>query len=313
MTSVQHVSKLEEVRLDKPALVSIGVFDGVHLGHQALIKKLVEEAAAQDKQAVVLTFHPHPDIVLGDIQDRYYLTSPEQRAEYLGALGVDVVITHPFDESVREIRAVEFVDNLVNHVKMSGLWVGRDFALGYQREGNIDFLSLQGAEKDFNVTPIDLLSLEHAEKRISSSQIRQLLQSGEVTTAKTLLGRPYTVRGQVVEGDKRGRTIGFPTANTAIWDKQVVPLNGVYAGWVTVQGERFMAVANVGIRPTFDGTSLTVEPYLLGFNRNIYGETLELAFEKRLRGEQKFSGIDALKTQLQQDIEQGRNYLVGLS
>lgn len=310
---MQHVSKLEDVRVEQSTLVSIGVFDGVHLGHQALIKKLVAEAHAQDKQAVVLTFHPHPDVVLHDIQERYYLTKPNQRAEYMAALGVDVVVTHAFDETVREIRATDFVDKLVNYVKMTGLWVGRDFALGYEREGNVEFLSEQGSEKSFNVTPIDLLSLEHAEKRISSSQIRKLLQLGDVAEAKQLLDRPYTVRGEVVEGDKRGRTIGFPTANTAVWDKQVIPAKGVYAGWVTVQGERFMAVANVGIRPTFNGTALTVEPYILDFNRDIYGETIELAFEKRLRGEQKFSGLDALKAQLQQDIEQGKNYLVGLS
>lgn len=310
---MQHVLKLEDVRIEKPSLVSIGVFDGVHLGHQALIKKLVHEAHSQDKQAVVLTFYPHPDVVLHDIQERYYLTSPEQRAKYMGELGVDIVITHPFDETVREISAAVFVDKLVDFVRMKGLWVGKDFALGYEREGNVDFLAAQGQEKDFTVTPIELIAPEDAEMRISSSQIRQLLRDGRVFDAKELLGRPYAVIGQVVEGNKRGRTIGFPTANTAVWSQQVIPANGVYAGWATVKGERFMAVANVGIRPTFDGTSITVEPYILNFDRIIYGETLELAFEKRLRGEQKFSGIDALKAQLQKDIEQGQKYLEGLS
>jgi riboflavin kinase/FMN adenylyltransferase len=146
-------------------------------------------------------------------------------------------------------------------------------------------------------------------ERFSSNMIREHLEKGEVKQAAQLLGRSYHVEGTVIEGDKRGRLIGFPTANLAVWEQQVLPANGVYAGWVTLGNERFKAAVNVGVRPTFDGTKVMVEPHLLDFDRNIYGETLSLTFEARLRGEQKFDGIEALKAQLKQDVQQGREIL----
>lgn len=306
---MQHVNSLAEVQLDKPSVVTIGVFDGVHRGHQALIKHIVETAQQADRLAVVLTFHPHPDVVLKNIAGRYYLTTPEYRAQLLGEMGVDVVITHPFDDSVRSIRAADFVDKLVNSLKMKDLWVGRDFALGYQREGNVNFLTQRGKEIGYTVSPIELVTENNGGDTITSTTIREHLERGEIELATKLLGRSYSVQGVVVEGNKRGRTIGFPTANMAVWEQQVLPANGVYTGWVTLGDERFMAVTNVGVRPTFAGTSITVEPHLLDFDRDIYGETLSLTFETRLRGEQKFDGIEALKAQLHRDIAQGRELL----
>lgn len=304
-----HVRQLDSIQLDKPSMVTIGVFDGVHRGHQALIRHLVEEAHAADRLAVVLTFHPHPDVVLGRVSGRYYLTSPEQRADFLGDMGVDVVVTHPFDNTIREIRAATFVDQLIQSLHMTCLRVGTDFALGYQREGNVAYLTELGREKGYQVRPIELVKLNGDEKRISSSIIRDLLQAGDVQKASALLGRPYSVRGEVIKGDQRGRTIGFPTANMDVWDEQVLPQQGVYAGWVTLAEERFMAVTNLGVRPTFDGQILSLEPHLLDFDREIYGETLKLTFEHRLRSEKKFAGLDALKAQLQEDIARGRDLL----
>ncbi|MGB7340964.1 MAG: bifunctional riboflavin kinase/FAD synthetase [Phototrophicaceae bacterium] len=304
-----HVRQLDTIQLDKPSMVTIGVFDGVHRGHQALIKHLVDEAHADDRLAVVLTFDPHPDVVLQDITDRYYLTTPEQRAQLLGDMGVDVVVTHPFDASVREIRAEDFVDKLLASLNMTCLRVGIDFALGYQREGDVDYLRELGIQKGYELRPIDLIKLSADEDNISSSRIRQLLRSGDILKANDLLGRPYTVTAKVIEGDQRGRTIGFPTANMDVWDQQVLPAQGVYAGWATLGDEQFMAVANLGVRPTFDGHSLSLEPYLLDFDRNIYGQALTLTFEHRLRSEQKFDGLEALKAQLQQDIVNGRTLL----
>lgn len=304
-----HVRELDDIQLDNPSMVTIGVFDGVHRGHQTLIRHLVDEAHSANRQAVVLTFHPHPDVVIRDITGRYYLTTPSQRAELLGEMGVDVVVTHPFDESIRTIRATQFVDNLINSLHMTCLRVGTDFALGYQREGNVAYLTELGNEKGYEVRPIELVKLNGDEEQISSSAIRDLLQAGDVSKANGLLGRPYTVQGEVVEGDKRGRTIGFPTANMKIWEQQVLPAQGVYAGWATIGNEQFMAVSNLGVRPTFDGQSLSLEPHLLDFNRDIYGEILTLTFEHRLRAEQKFNGLDALKAQLGRDIAQGRDLL----
>jgi riboflavin kinase/FMN adenylyltransferase len=307
---MQHVASLADVEIDKPSVVTIGIFDGIHRGHQALIQRIVETAHQAQRLAVVLTFHPHPDVVLRNIETRYYLTTPEYRARLLGDMGVDVVVTHPFDNNVRSIRAAEFVVKLVKHLHMKDLWVGKDFALGYKREGNVDFLTKMGAELDYTVSPIELVGKNNGGDTITSTAIREHLEKGEIEAAAKLLGRSYCVSGEVVEGNKRGRTIGFPTANMAVWEQQVLPANGVYAAWATLGAERFMAVTNVGVRPTFDGTTITVEPHLLNFDRDIYGEILSLTFEARLRREQKFDSIESLKAQLHRDIAQGRDLLM---
>lgn len=304
---MRHIDSLEDAALKRPALVTIGVYDGVHRGHQSIIKHLVEQAQAHDQESVVFTFYPHPDIVLGNLQGRYYLTSPQERAERMGALGVDWVVSYPFNETTRHMRAAAFVDMLCDHLKLSELWVGADFALGYQREGNVAYLQQQGAEKGFHVREIDLMMMGGA--RISSTAIRGMIERGEVEQARTLLGRGYSLSGEVIHGKKRGRTIGYPTANIAVWDQQVIPANGVYAGWGTINGERYMAMTNVGVSPTFMNDNVTVEAYLLDFNREIYGETLTISFEKYLRPEAKFNGIDALIAQIGEDVRLGREFL----
>jgi riboflavin kinase / FMN adenylyltransferase len=303
---MQHLTSLEEMQLEQASMVTIGVFDGVHKGHQALIRQLVEEAHQAGQLAVVLSFHPHPDVFLRNIEGRYYLTTPEERAALLGEMGVDIVVTHPFNDDVRTMRAALFVEKLVKYLKMDLLRVGTDFAMGYKREGNVAYLTELGQKLGYELRPIELL---HNDGVISSSSIRQLLAEGNVEHAADLLGRSYSVSGEVIKGDQRGRTIGVPTANMAVWSQQVLPMNGVYAGWAWLGNERFMAVTNLGVRPTFDGKALSLEPHLLDFDRDIYGETLHLSFERRLRGEQKFAGIDALKAQLAHDIATGRSIL----
>lgn len=306
---MNHVYNLADVHLLRSSVVTIGVFDGVHRGHQYLIRKLVARAKETERLAVVLTFFPHPDIVLRGLTGRYYLTTAEQRAEVLTDLGVDYVVTQPFDEQTRQMRAADFVDLLVQHLRVGELWVGRDFALGYQREGTTTYLTEQGQAKGFTVETVELLQAAHADAVISSTTIREALQAGEVGQAREWLGRGYSVTGTVVHGQARGRTIGFPTANIAVWDQQVLPGNGVYAGWVTVQGQRYMAVTNVGVRPTFDGSSVTVEAHIMDFDQQIYGQPISVSFEHRLRGEKKFSGIEELTAQIRADAAAGRAYL----
>jgi riboflavin kinase/FMN adenylyltransferase len=309
-----HLSELEAIALTRPSVVTIGVFDGVHLGHQYLIRRLVESAQSSGRLAGVLTFHPHPDVVLRGITGRYYLTLPDERAALLGALGVDFVVTLSFDDHLRHIRAAAFVDLMREHLRLSELWVGAEFALGYKREGNVPYLRAQGAEKGFVVDVVDLMAVEDTAdgpRTISSSAIRAALAAGDVTTAQEMLGRPYSVRGEVVHGLARGRTIGFPTANIAAPPERLIPANGVYAGWAVLGDERFMAVTNVGTRPTFSGHDVTVEAYLLDFDLDIYGATLEFQFVKRLRAEMKFSGIEALIAQIQADAAAGRSALQG--
>jgi riboflavin kinase / FMN adenylyltransferase len=306
---MQHYYDIAEAQLEQPSLVTIGVFDGVHRGHQYLIRQLVERAHQEGKQAVALTFYPHPDIVLRGLQGRYYLTSPDARAERLGALGVDYVITQTFDEAFRQIRAAEYVRMMSKHLRLASLWVGSDFALGYRREGNVAFLREMGQTSGFEVMAIDLLMTNGDHTAISSTAIRQALEAGELEQANRWLGYSYRVEGEVVKGAQRGRTIGFPTANTAVWNEQMLPANGIYAGWAQVDGATYMAATNVGVRPTFDGAGVTVEPYLLDFDRDIYGKTLRLTFEKRLRPEQKYDSLDALIAQIKADVAETETYL----
>lgn len=303
-----HTYNLSNIHLIKPSVVTIGVFDGMHRGHQHLIRRLVREAHAADRLAVVMTFHPHPDVVLRGIEGRYYLTPPEQRAGYMFDLGVDCVVTHPFNDAVRQIRAADFVDSLLSHLKMERLWVGEDFGMGYKREGNVPFLTAQGEEKGFDVEVIDMVRTEEA-GRVSSTLIREALLKGKVEQVREWLGRGYSVSGEVVAGNARGRGIGFPTANIDVWEAQIIPQNGVYASWAYLNDERYMAMTNVGVSPTFGNKDITVEAYLLDFDRSIYGETLTLTFEKYIRPEQKYDSLDALIAQIHRDVAYGRDYL----
>ena len=306
---MKHVRHLEDAQLDRASVVTIGVFDGLHRGHQTLINRLVDAAHTSNRLAAVVTFFPHPDVVLRGIEGRYYLTTPEQRAVMMLEMGVDCVVTHPFDEEIRQMPAADFVKKLCQHLQMSALWVGEDFALGHQREGNVAFLTEQGHKNNFAVQALKPVEIDN--QIINSTQIREMLFAGDVDIAAKWLGRNYSVQGEIVHGQQRGRTIGFPTANVAVPDEQLIPSNGVYCGWATIEGDSqpYMAVTNIGVRPTFDGEGITVEAHLLDFNADIYGKEMTLTFEKRLRDEQKFNGLDALIAQLNQDVATGREYL----
>ncbi len=306
---MRHIRKLEEAGLIGPSVVTIGAFDGVHRGHQSLIGQLLAHAAESRRVPVVLTFHPHPEMVLRGQRPGFYLTMPERRAALLGALGVELVVTHPFDESVRQIRAAEFVDRLIANLQMSALWVGSDFAMGYRREGDVPFLQRQADARGFGLRVVDLM--DAGGERVSSTRIRDALAAGEVQEASRLLGRLYSVPGRVVRGVGRGSTIGIPTANLDIAPEQAIPLRGVYAGWVEIKTGMAPAVVNIGLRPTFDGSgSLTVEAHLLDFTGDLYAQEVELHFAARLRDEQRFDGIAALVAQIQADIGRARQLLM---
>jgi riboflavin kinase / FMN adenylyltransferase len=298
---MRHVMSLEEANLIQPSVVTIGAFDGVHKGHQLLIAEAIEYATANQLIPVVLTFFPHPEIVLRGPQPGFYLTLPEYKAGLLGKLGVKLVVTHPFNDEIRHMRASVFVDRLLQHLNMKALWVGADFAMGYQREGNIDFLRSKSQELDFSLRVVDLM--DAGGERVSSSRIRSALAEGSVEDASRLLNRLYALPGTVVEGAKRGRTIGIPTANLAVPEEQAVPARGVYAAWAIVDGDRHQSVVNIGMRPTFDGSGVQViEAHLLDFSGDLYGKAMSLEFAARLRDEMKFTGVEALIAQIQKDI-----------
>lgn len=307
---MESTIRFDDVRLEHPTIATVGVYDGIHRGHQALLSSLVAHSREKNLESVVITFFPHPDAVIRGITGRYYLTPPTQRVRLLHELGIDHVLVLPFDNSLRNMRAATFVEHLTERIKVRELWVGRDFALGYKREGNIAFLTAAGQEMGFTVVPVDLVQSNGGDA-ITSTAIRGHLEAGRIDKANRLMGRPYLLEGEVVHGDQRGRTIGFPTANIAVWDQQIVPRFGVYAGWLTVNGEQHMAVTNIGIRPTFAGKAETVEAHILDFSADIYGENVSLALHHFIRPEMRFDGIDSLKAQLSADVERGRQLLAG--
>ena len=303
-----HLQSLEGVHLQDTWL-TIGTFDGVHRGHQEIVQRLVSNAHAGGGQAVVLTFYPHPAVVIGKRINPSYLTTPEERAEILGDLGVDVVITFPFTPPVAKLSAEDFILLLKSHIGMKHLLVGPDFALGHNRVGNIHYLTQAGIDLGFEVSTVKPVEIDG--QVVSSSRIRAALQEGNIQQVNHLLGRAYFVKGQVVPGDGRGHTIGIPTANLSMWFERALPKSGVYVTQGIVNGKSYGAVTNIGTRPTFtsDNERVHVEAHLLDFHDQIYGLEVQLNFIRQLRDEQRFSGIDALVEQIQQDILKARGIL----
>jgi len=304
---MQHIHSLTDITL-KNSWLTIGVYDGVHRGHQEIIRKLTAGAHEIGVSAVVVTFSPHPATVLGKREVKC-LTTPDERADLLSALGVDVVVTHPFDQSVADLSAWEFMTRLKEHLGVSHLLMGYDFALGKGREGNATRLAELGREMDYTTEVVPAVSDESGV--ISSTEIRKLIGLGDVVEAAGLLGHNYGLHGLVVHGDGRGRTINFPTANIEYADGKLIPANGVYACWAWVNGVRYASAVNVGVRPTFKSETVRplVEAFILDFNLDIYGRDVRLEFVARLRDELKFPSVDALVEQMQRDVAWARELL----
>lgn len=292
---------------EHPTVLTIGAFDGVHRGHQHLISSAVRRARARGFQAAALTFDPHPDLVLHPRRERLYLADLEERGEQIAALGADLLIVLPFTHEVMALSAQQFMSWICRAITLRELWIGWDFALGRRREGDLARLREIGRELNYTVHPVEPFTLDGL--TVSSTGIRALLRAGDVAGVVPLLGRPFAVRGTVVEGDRRGRTIGFPTANIAVDEHRMLPGDGVYVCHAWLGDHRYGAVTNVGVRPTFAGARRTVEAYLLDFAEEIYDETLRLDFLHRLRGEQKFDGISALIEQIGRDVGAAREWL----
>jgi riboflavin kinase/FMN adenylyltransferase len=304
---MQHYDSLEAASLQN-AWLTVGVFDGVHRGHRAIIRKLVAEAHAKDAPAVVLTFHPHPASVLTGREIKC-LTTPEERADLLGALGVDAVVTQRFTRDLSLVTALEYMSTLKRTLGLSRLLIGYDFALGRGREGNAARLAEIGMELGYAVEVVPAVSDESGV--ISSTEIRKLVSTGNVSEAAKLLGYRYPISGIVVHGEGRGRKINYPTANIDYPKQKAIPPNGIYVCWGHLHGERFMAATNVGFNPTFtpERKVASVEAYLLDFDRDIYDEELKLEFVARLRDELKFDSVEALIQKIGEDVERTRAIL----
>jgi riboflavin kinase/FMN adenylyltransferase len=299
---VQHLCSIQQVSLQDTWL-TIGTYDGVHLGHQKIIRDFADGAHTEGAQAVGLTFDPHPAVILQRRSDPHLLTLPDERAEYLGACGIDVVVTHPFDLHVAATTAFDFLTLLKYHIGFRQLWVGFDFALGHHREGDVTRLSQLGSDLGYQLHVVSPITING--ETVSSSRIRSMLNEGQVEQAAKWLGRRYCLSGDVVQGDGRGRLIGIPTANLAIVKEKLVPANGVYACVARVGQISYAAAVNIGIRPTFDRSNFQthVEAHLLDFQGDLYSQRISLAFISRLRGEQRFPNVPALIKQIHQDIQ----------
>jgi riboflavin kinase/FMN adenylyltransferase len=288
-------------------VVTVGNFDGVHLGHRAILGRVCQRARELDCQPVALTFEPHPTKVLKPEANLGLLTTPTQKIELLQAAGVSVVV-QPFTREFAAIRAREFVrDYFVERLRVREVVIGHDYCFGYRREGNIELLQMMGQTLGFTVQVVWAVEVDDAV--VSSSLIRALLRLGKVREANRLLGRPYGVTGRVVPGKGRGaKVLGVPTANL-VSENDLLPACGIYAVWVKKDGKRLPGVANIGTCPTFGNQELTLEVHLLDFQGDLYGEPLQVEFAARLREERRFPSIDELAAQIRADMAEARTVL----
>jgi riboflavin kinase/FMN adenylyltransferase len=298
---------LAKISRQEETVLTIGAFDGVHRGHQALIGVVVSRARTAGRRAALITFHPHPAVVLAPDRAPRYLTTPGEKVAMLEGLGLDLVILLPFDRQVAATPARDFVEMLSARLNLQELWVGPDFALGRDREGDIPYLRALGQELGYELHVFE--PVLEGDQVVSSSRIRALLRQGDVEGAARLLGRYPSLSGEVVVGARRGRSLGFPTANLEVRPERAVPADGVYAVFAILGAERYPAVANVGVRPSFDNGQRTVETHIFDFNQDIYGCDLVVEFVARLRDERRFRDIDDLVVQMGEDSRLARQLL----
>jgi riboflavin kinase/FMN adenylyltransferase len=291
-------------------VVALGNFDGVHLGHQEVLRRAVEEGRRRGMKVVAATFHPHPRAVLGAGDPPKLLTPLALRCEMLLAYGADEVWVISFDAALSKKTPEQFVrDVLIREGRAGVVVVGENFRFGHKAAG--EFSDLLRIMREVGGTAVGV-QVHGVDGGISSTCIRALISGGEVTEAAGLLGRPYVLRGEVVVGDKRGRSIGFPTANVMPDTDAVIPARGVYAGFVRFGEEEYAACTNVGVAPTFGRTESRVEAYLLDFEGDLYGRVVDIGFVKRIREERRFSGVDELIVQIRRDVEETRIIAGGL-
>ena len=294
--------------------VSIGVYDGVHLGHRTLLRQLCGIAEREGLATAVVTFDKHPALVTRPENAPKLLSTLEQKLELLEAEGIDYVYLIEFTEERAKTEAAEFFREVfVDGVRAKSIVVGEDFHFGRNREGNVELLHREGDGRGIDVTGLELVKItDEAPEAVSSTAIRRKLAGGDIRAVNAMLGRPFEIRGPVIEGDKRGRTIGFPTANIPVPKHMAWPADAVYAGWyIGPEGDRHMAAINIGRRPTFyeHAEQSLLEAHVLDFDGDLYGQNARIQFECFLRSEQRFDGIDALAEQLKRDIERTREVL----
>ncbi len=292
-----------------PKVMAFGYFDGVHIGHQKVILAAKELAKKNNLISSVMTFSPHPSVVLQkDNAIHHSITPLQDKIEVIEELGIDELYIVNFNESFSQLLPQQFVDQYIIEMNCKHVVAGFDFTYGKMGKGNMETLPFHSREQ-FSQTVISKVEINSG--KVSSSSIRHLLQTGEVNQIQSFLGRPYKIKGVVVGGDKRGSSIGFPTANISLEESYYIPLVGVYAVQMKVKGYWYNGVSNIGFKPTFHQkkNEITIEVHLFDFSQDIYGEHIELVFIQRIRNEQKFNGIDELVSRIQVDVTEAKELL----
>jgi riboflavin kinase/FMN adenylyltransferase len=292
-----------------PTVLTIGNFDGVHLGHQYLVRKVIEQAQQRGMIAGAVTLYPDPVRVLRPEEPMKYLTSLEERLELLRGLGLELVVPLSFTSELAELSPRQFLELLKERLNLGVLVMGPDNVFGRNREGTPERVQETGRELGFDVEVLEAPLSDGAP--VSATAIRNALADGDLESVTRQLGRWYSLRGPVVRGDQRGRTIGFPTANIAVTADRAMPAFGVYATWAHVRGKRYASATNIGMRPTFNGQRPSVETYIIDFEGDIYDDVIRVELVSRLRTEQRFNGIDEIKAQIGRDVAQARVLLKG--
>jgi riboflavin kinase/FMN adenylyltransferase len=298
----------DQLQLHTPAgdsVLTIGVFDGVHRGHRHLLSRLTSEAERHGLTSVVITFADHPRGVLHPDAAPMLLTTVDERVALLGETGVDLVIPVSFDKALSTLTAREFAVLLKEHVHMTGLIVGPDFAMGHRREGDGTTLAALGQEMEFFVEMIEPLRSGEG-PAVKSTSIREAIAEGDMARAAVMLGREYSLTGTVVKGHGRGSGLGFATANLSVPKDAMMPRDGIYAAWARVEGERYMAATSIGFNPTFEGSGHSIEAHLMDFEGDLYGVEVRIDFVRRLRDELKFDTVEGLQQQIDTDVAETR-------
>jgi riboflavin kinase/FMN adenylyltransferase len=297
----------ENANIARPTVLTLGVFDGLHLGHQRIMHKVVERAKAVGAASTAITFDPHPRVVLHPESAPPMLQTLDQRLANLEVLGIEQTIVIRFDREFASQSADDFLRDIIHdRLQAKEVYLGKGFAFGRARGGNIDLLRRLSGELGFIADEVDEVQIRG--QRISSSRIRELLAEGRINFARRMLGRPYGVEGVIIRGDRRGHTIGFPTANLHPRNR-VIPKFGVYATATLIDGVWRRSITNIGVRPTFGNESEpSIESYIFEFDDELYGDVLRVRFLHRIRDERKFSGIEELKLQIEKDSRRALNY-----
>ena len=299
-------NRLEDVKIDRDTVVALGNFDGVHLGHQKLIKNAVEFAGVQDLKSAVFTFSNHPKN-LGKKDAVKSIMDMGEKAECIASFGIDYLFNIPFDDSIRHLSAEAFVDEiLIKRFKIKQAYCGFNYRFGFRAGGNPEKLLHYGIEKGFGLHILEPFEIDGVV--VSSTEIRNAIEKGDVELANKYLGRRYSLKGNVLHGNKLGSTLGFPTANIAIAGDMAIPLCGVYITNTYIDGKRYKSISNVGTKPTVGNYSVNLETHIFDFEKDIYGKEIKVEFLKFLRAECRFDGIESLKEAIKKDCECAKKF-----